>query len=263
MKKEKLKNLLSHWPANTIAVSPWLLDRGISPQLVKRYLENGWIQALAHGAYIKKGDHFNWQSGIYALQEGLNLKIHVGGLTALDILGESHFISQAKFHLHLFNSGAFYLRRLLPKWLSSALKQECLIHYHRTVLFKVEQGLQDYDCGNFKILISSRERALLEILSLVPKKMSFDHVVLLFQGKSTLRVDVLQTLLEASSSQQTNRLFLYLAKHYNYPFLAELNLKTISLGKGKRIIGEGSVFDDTLNLYVPKINNSKDQMLGI
>lgn len=262
--KHKLKDLLQYWPGNTLAVTPWLEKQQISLQLTRHYLKSGWIEKVGNGVYKRKGDRVDWRGAVFALQQGLELKVHVGGITALELIGESHFVSLAKQRLCLFNNGSEHPRRLLPKWLIEHFSDSCLIEYYRRCLFKSEVGLQNLNCGNFEIRISSRERALLEILSLVPQKISFEHAALLFQGKATLRPDLVQVLLGACLSQQTNRLFVHLARKNQYDFIQHLNLRQIDFGHGRRVIKAGKVFDSALNLYLPILNSDEqDQIIGI
>jgi hypothetical protein len=50
---------------------------------------------------VRAGDRITWQGGVYALQEGLKLKIHIGGVTALEELGSAHFVPMAR-HRQLY-----------------------------------------------------------------------------------------------------------------------------------------------------------------
>jgi len=247
----KLNEILRNWPSGTVAVQPWLEQQQIVRQLSQKYAKGGWIEKIGAGAYIRAGDNVDWRGGIYALQQALALPIHVGGKTALELMGRSHFVPLGNPTINLYTHG-IHPERHLPKWLSQYFKDQ-VFHYIPTVLFTEKVGLQALDCSTFQISVSSIERALFEILALVPKRMSFDHAFLLFQGQETLRVDLIQTLLQDCQSQVLKRLFLYLAKQNNLPWVERLNIKLIDLGQGKRKVGLGDYYDPEFKLYVPKI----------
>lgn len=249
----KLNEFLRVWPGGTVVVQSWLEERHIARQLSQKYVKGGWVEKIGQGAYIRSGDRVNWRGGIYALQQQLQLPIHVGGKTSLDLLGRGHFIPLGDLqHLYLYTNGSDP-KRQLPKWLAGYFKLP-EIYYVPTVLFSSNLGLQKLDCATFEITISGTERALLEILSLVPKQVSLEHAFLLLQGQETLRADLLQKLLEDCKVQVLKRLFLYLAKKCQLPVVERLNLSTIDLGQGKRKIGNGNHYDPEFKLLMTKLD---------
>ena len=256
----KLNEMLKAWPSGTVAVQPWLAGRHIVRQLSNKYVTGGWVERIGSGAYIRAGDRVAWQGGVYALQQQLDLPVHVGGITALELLGRSHFIQFGNNRsLYLYTHGKFPDRRL-PKWLIQHFNTTTFT-YVPTELFSNQLGLESLDCGTFNITGSSSERALLEVLALVAKKLSFEHAYLLMEGQDTLRVELLQALLYDCRSYLLKRLFLYLAKKCQLPWLERLNLTTIALGAGKRKIGNGEHYDPELKLLVPLLNIDRQQDL--
>lgn len=248
----KICQLLSSWPSGVVGVQPWLQERQIYRQLSNHYAAHGWLKKIGGGAYIRAGESVTWYGGVYALQQGLGLWIHVGGLSALEIMGRSHFIpmgEQSRVYIYVHSTN---VPRRLPKWF--LMLDKVKTNYVPTQLFSSSAGLVDFDCGNFTIQISSPERAILEALSLVSDNVSLDHACLLIQYQGSFRADVVQQLLQDCKSQVLKRLFLYLSRKFNLDFLQRLNQETIDLGRGVRRIGNGQVFDPELNIYVPKIN---------
>ena len=45
---------------------------------------------------MKDGDHVSWEGALYALQQYLQLPIHVAAKTALEFQGAAHFIQSGK-----------------------------------------------------------------------------------------------------------------------------------------------------------------------
>ena len=71
--------------------------------------------ALGRGAYKKSGDKIEWQGAVNALQKQAGLNVHVGGLSALEQHGYSHYFRLSKENLYLFSPQ----RITLPKWFTN------------------------------------------------------------------------------------------------------------------------------------------------
>jgi hypothetical protein len=105
--------------------------------------------------------------------------------------------------------------------------------------------------GDFAVDISSAERAVLEYLDGFPEDGSFEEARELVEGLTTLRLEVLQSLLEMCSSVKVKRIFLYLADQAKHPWRAELKDQRIELGRGKRSLVRKGKFDARYQITVP------------
>jgi 5-methylcytosine-specific restriction endonuclease McrA len=93
----------------------------------------------------------------------------------------------------------------------------------------------------------------MEMLHLIPKHQSFEEAILLIENLGQSRPAMVQSLLEKCNSIKVKRLFLYLSERFQHPWLSNLDLKKIDLGRGKRVIGRGGEYDAKYLLSVPKI----------
>ncbi len=247
----KLNHLLKNWPKGTVAVSPWLKRQGIYRQLSKTYEKSSWIEPVGHGAFIHSGDKVDWSGGLYALQEQLNLDVHAGGRTALELQGQMHFVPLGEnYPVFIFG-----LRRLLPGWFKQCpWKQTINYVYTNSFPYESKTGLTKKDMGAYSITLSARELAIMEVLYLVGRDETYEHASLLMEGLNTLRPGLVQELLEKSTSIKVKRLFMHLAERFNHPWVKYIKVANIDLGKGKRVIGEGGHFDSRYNISVPGKN---------
>ncbi len=247
----KLNSILKLWPNRTVAVSSWLKERGVYAQLADRYQKSGWIESIGHGAFIHAGDQVDWMGGLYALQEELGLPIHVGARTALQLHGEAHFLSMGEGHpVFLFSH-----KRFLPKWFKQYDWKTPIHHiYANCFLFKEEVGLTSKDVHSYSIKLSTREMAMFEVLYLIGKHESYQNSALLMEGLNNLRPQLVQELLEKTSSIKVKRLFMHLAERFNHPWLRYVDVSKVNFGKGKRVIEEGGEFDNKYNISVPKVS---------
>ncbi len=248
-KRNILNQLFQVWPHGSVAVTSWLKSQGASQQLVHKYEKSGWVRRVGRGAYVRAGDLVEWNGGINAVQNQLNLPIHVADKTALQIQGYAHFLPLGK-------GGTLSLFGLpgtrLPAWFKQC-DWGVTLRYATARLFSGNHGigLTQKDMGSFSILVSAPERAIMEFLYLVPNEESFEEGGLLMEGLATLRPDLLRRLLEQCRSVKVKRMFMYLADQSNHSWLDKLDTAGISLGQGKRVIVKGGHLDTKYNITVP------------
>jgi hypothetical protein len=247
----KLNNLLKVWPRGTVAVSSWLKTQGVYRQLSEAYVKSSWIDSIGHGAFKHSEDPVDWPGGVYALVEQLNLHVHVGGRSALELQGHMHFVPLGEnYPVYLFG-----LTRFLPVWFREQKWKRPVSYVHTSVFpYNEKAGLTRKDMGSFSITLSSRELAIMEVLYLVDQNETYEHAALLMEGLNTLRPDLVQELLEKTSSIKVKRLFMHFAEKFDHSWFKRVKKAKINLGKGKRVIGGGGNFDSKYNLSVPKIN---------
>lgn len=245
----KINQLLRVWPTGTVATSSWLAQQGIYQQLAHQYEKSGWIQKVGHGAFARWREDIDWTGGVYALQEQLKMPIHVGGKTALELKGYTYFVSLGKGGVvYLFGEPGSHL----PSWFVNH-KWKRPFAYKMPHLFgsKRNLGLTHHSMGSYSIQISSPERAIMEQLHLVPKE-DCEEVINIMEMLQTLRPKLIQELLECCRSIKVKRLFLALAERTNQVWFKDLDVKKIKLGKGKRHLVQGGVFDRKYQITLPK-----------
>lgn len=250
----KLNHLLAHWPAQAVFACVWLHEQGFGYDLLAKYRKSGWLKPVGHGAVARAGDSVEWEGGLYAVQSQLNLPVHVGGKSALLLKGFGHFIPQGKgWELSLFAPP----KTKLPTWFRNHPweAKPRLVTFH---LFETDTdlGFSTQEKGAFSIQVSAPERAVLELLSLVPHEESFEEAMLVMEGLTTLRPKLVQQLLEACRSIKVRRLFLFLTEESNHPWVKKLDPSRLNLGSGKRVIQKDGVFNAKYGITVPKATPS-------
>jgi len=146
-------------------------------------------------------------------------------------------------------------REKLPRWFLK-YKWGPKIDFIRVALFgrDTDLGLRRFSVKTFEIALSSPERAMLEVLHLVPKDETFDEAQKLMENLTTLRPSLVQTLLERCTSIKAKRLFMFMAGVVNHGWVKRLKLSRVNFGKGKRLIIEGGRLDPKYKITVPRTN---------
>jgi hypothetical protein len=255
-KRKNINKSLLSLPRGRLLTSPWLRDHEISAKLAWYYAQTGWLEHVADGVYKLPNDQLSWASVVNAVQQVQS--VHLGGKTALQVLGRSHYamMSFDKQFLQLFTSKNVKL----PKWTESS-NIKCQLKLFCTNMFGASLkgvGVLMHSHEGVEVRVSSPEMAALEVCYLVSKAVTFGEAVLLIESQSRLRPELVQQLLEHCSSIKAKRLFLYLSEEFNHPWLEDLNYKKFDLGRGNRVIAGGGHYNAKYKLSVPKIGEPNE-----
>ncbi len=240
----KLKFLHQAWPSNAILTTHALKANGFSDQLIQKYCHSGWLRRIGVGGFVRQNDRPIWQGGLYAIQHQLKKNIHLGGLTALELSGLAHYLRLAPekvtIHFYLYNTSATKIK--LPGWFIKYFNKKVTFTYKQCHIFNEEIGLTTQIMEGLEIIVSEPERAILELLYLVPDTVSIEDATYLVENLQTIRPESMQAMLENCRHILIKRLFLCLADLCQLPVLEYLNLNRITLGSGERTIGSGKKY---------------------
>lgn len=252
--KSKLNLLLSQWPDGRILTTTWLKAHGYEPELVQKYKKSQWIEPLGSGAYKKYNDTVNWSSALECIQTQLKLHVHVGGKSALELLGKAQYLKLNETEVLLYGNK----KAGLPSWMKK-YSWKIKLKYQTKKLFSDDlefgakkSGFTEIEVERNTIVVSAAERAFLEYLDELPQKYSYREAQDILENLISLRSAVLQNLLQSCTSLKVKRLFLHLAEKVRHSWFEKLDLSKIELGSGKRVIFTNGVLDKKYNITVPK-----------
>lgn len=224
IQRNKLNTLYSGTTPGAPLTSADLAALGISTDLAVHYVRAGWLVRLARGVFCRPNDILALHPCLILLQRGIE-GLHVGGKSALDWYGVRQYLSQQPV-LHLYGWAA----ARLPDWFTERFPAE----YHRKRLFKEEPGalLQapPFEQRSSAPLVSTPERALLEVLSEVGVRQPLQEARELAESSYSLRADVLRELLHRCTSVKTVRLCLQLGRELSLPWVAKLDPAQLPTG---------------------------------
>ncbi|MCK4870368.1 MAG: type IV toxin-antitoxin system AbiEi family antitoxin [Gammaproteobacteria bacterium] len=257
--EQKLKKLLSSWPKNAAVTSSWLTKNGFYRQLVNKYVNAGWLKREGRGIYSRLDDEVGWESLLYALQQEFDGSFHLGAYSALEYSGYAHFVRMTDFPTLFLFADNSKGRVKLPAWFKEAMQNRAEVVVVQRKLFSDNSfGLKDRMVSSVLLIMSIPERAILEMLALIPDKETFEQAHYVFQGLRQMRPQIVQEALEKCLSIKAKRLFLHFAEKNNFPLLKELNPSVINLGSGDRKIGTGGSYDTKYHLSVPIIREEEN-----
>lgn len=249
----------------------WLSDHGYTTSLVSKYVAAGYLERPAGRVYRKPRGILSWEQAVISLQTLLyRTPLAVGGRTALELQGYEHYLPRATRQVHLYGPSA------PPGWLSKLPLSVRFAFHNSARLFSPDAGLppqgdlnranaqaekdaaekgfviQSWGQWRWPLVISSPERALLELLDELPDHESFEHVDKLVESLSTLSPRRMQTLLQACRSVKAKRLFFFFADRHSHAWKNRISKNQVDLGSGKRMLVKGGVLDRTYQITVPR-----------
>ncbi len=229
--------------------SKWLKSKGVSPQLLQRYRDSGWLRALGRGCWIRSNTVPTLAGAIHALQRNA-MNVYPAARTALELQGRAHYVptSQAPT-LHLAKPAG----QSLPTWFSKLELARNLRTLNANSLFDpIYTSLEEVKSEGVTIKVSSPERAMLEYCQLLPKQADFEEARQLMEGLPGLRPALMQSTLQHCKSIKAKRLFLALAQAVGHVWFRELDLGAIKLGTSNRILRFEGVPHPRFHITVPQ-----------
>jgi len=215
---------------------------GVSPYLAAKYARSGWLVRLGPGLYRLPAPPLDRDQSLLVLQEQVP-GLHVAGRTALAWQGIRHNVEFTE-QLTLWGAkpGA------LPTWFTEQFPSR----YRSKALFAPDTG----DLGIFTppavtegVRVSTRERALVEVLRDAGQGQDMEEAMHLFEATAGLRTDVLGRLLAQCLSVKAVRMVLQWGERVgNVDVDALRGDYTLPTGGSSRWIG---TMDDGSTLVLP------------
>jgi hypothetical protein len=100
---KKLNQLERTLPEGLLVDASWMERHGYSTSLRSQYVSAGWLVQPVRGTYKRPLGELSWEKVVASLQTLLESDVIVGGRTALDLQGLSHYLSASgPSTVHLF-----------------------------------------------------------------------------------------------------------------------------------------------------------------
>ena len=259
---EKLKSLLEAVPTGFLVDSAWLEHHGIGRRSSYAYVQRGWLERLGRGVFRRPApssaitNTLDWKTCLLSLQHIMHYPVHIGGVTALSLQGYAHYLSLGdKRTVWLYSSK-------IPNWLEK-LSLNAELRTRSVSLFSdPELGVDDTRNNlnetasslpwDWKLVMSSPERAIFEALDELPDQESFHNLDMAFESLTTLRPRTLSALLCSCKKIKVNRLFFVFADRHDHAWRKRLDPEEFDLGSGDRALVKGGKIHPRYRIMVPE-----------
>lgn len=227
------KALLAEAPRGQPLTTEWLARKGLTAKHAARLAKDGWLHRVGHGVYGLPGDTLERDASLASLIT-LIPGLHVGGKTALNWRGFRHNLTSRET-LSLWGAKS----TKPPAWFVEKFPS----HYQATHLFDAkmtaELGVAPLPAGRSDVLVSTPERAILELLSDVGKRQTLEEAQHLVESARTLRSAVLAELFDHLTRIKVVRLAYAIADDRDLPWKSLALKHSERLGGGDRWVTVG------------------------
>lgn len=271
----KINRLENELPDGLLVDGAWLETHQVTRQLRNYYVHNGWLDQPTRNVFTRSRGPIKWQQVVISLQTILRYSpLIVGGLTALELHGYAHYLTQELKSVHLYGSKA------PPAWVNKLGLEQQFVYHNDARLFRHDPihygisslawnvksnsgrdltklqggGITSMAWGqwDWPLTLSAPTRAILEYLDELPHNASFENADKVMQGMSNLSPRQIEKLLVDCASIKVKRLFLFFADRHGHAWAKRIDRDKIDLGSGKRVIAQGGRYDPTYQITVPR-----------
>ncbi len=258
-RQERLKPLLDDLPPGFVADAAWLTGRGIDRKSILQYEQRDWLEKLARGVYRRPDIHRDgsgrdWRRLVLSLQRVMGYEAHVGGRTALSLHGFEHYLNLGA------EATPIYLYGDVPSWLARLPNADQFETRTLSLFGGSKTGVDGIDEKKQAsppqrrlndLIVSTPERAILEMLNELPANESFHNVDAIFESLANLRPRLLEALLKECHSVKVKRLFFVFADSQDHAWRQYLLSDDYDLGSGPRALVDGGRLHPRYDITVP------------
>jgi hypothetical protein len=223
-----IKDLLTSIPRGRPVDSAELSKIGVSPALAYHYTKSGWLTRLGRGVFMFSNDTLRQEDCLLFLSKRVR-GFHVGGKTALAWRGIRHNLP-AREPLALWGGQ----KTILPTWFSEQFPSRYTARRLFSTRLGADFGLQSLPETPDGVLVSTPERALLEMLGEVGVNQGIEEAKNIMEGARSLRPEVLGTLLKHCQRVKVILLCVAWARDLNLPWGNTAREAVADRIKGKR-----------------------------
>ncbi len=263
--ERKLNRLERMLPEGLLVDSAWLSRHGYSTSLRSQYVAGGWLEQPTRQVYRRRRGSLSWQQVVISLQKLLGQNLVVGGRSALELEGFAHYLANERKEVHLYGP------KRPPRWLHKLSLGVQFVYHNSARLFTPTLAsttmsfsepsheplppdlvAKPWGQWGWQLILSSPERAVLELLDELPDRESFHQVDKLIEGLANLSPRHLEHLLLDCRNVKVKRLFFFFADRHRHAWLRHINRSAINFGKGKRMLVRGGKLNTQYQITVPE-----------
>lgn len=241
----KIDLLLRMGTKNGLYFSEWLKKNGYSDQLISKYRQSGWFTSLAKGVVYRTGDKLSAYAAVSCYNNQLNRQLRVAAHSALELFGFNHYVPMGKPVLMVAYSGIS-----IPKWMNADYFDRTIKPFETNMFTTIQTSTVKVEGVN--LLVSSPEQAFMECMLLAPDRYGYMDLYYIMEQLTSLRADVVQTLLETIKNLRVKRMFLYMAEKAGHYWFEMLNMVKIDIGTSKLQLVEKGIYISKYKITVPK-----------
>ena len=241
----KINQLLQSGHKGGLFFSKWLNEQGYSPQLISRYRSSGWLSALARGVVYRAGEELFAFGALSSYNQQLGKHLRIAAHSALELWGVNHYVPMGKPLLMVTCN-----KEAVPQWTKLNVFDREFKPFSTDVFVSPQSTTIHF--RDWQLLVSTPEQAFMECLLLAPLHYNYLDLYYIMEQLTTLRPEMVQTLLHTTKNYRVKRLFLYMAEKAGHYWLDEVDVHSIDLGTHKLQLEKAGAYVSKYKLTIPR-----------
>ncbi|WP_455585383.1 type IV toxin-antitoxin system AbiEi family antitoxin domain-containing protein [Bacteroides sp.] len=241
----KIDQLLRMGTKNGLYFSDWLKKKGYSDQLISKYRQSGWLTSLAKGVMYRTGDKLSAYAALSCFNNQLNKNLRIAAHSALEIYGFNHYVPMGKPVVMVA-----YSKQSIPEWMTANFFDRTIRPFETNMFAAIHTSQVSVE--GIDLLVSSPEQAFMECLLLVPERYNYMDLFYIMEQLTSLRAEIVQSLLETVKNIRVKRMFLYMAEKAGHYWFEMLNIEKINIGTSKLQLVENGTYISKYKITIPK-----------
>ncbi|EHG23667.1 hypothetical protein HMPREF9332_00683 [Alloprevotella rava F0323] len=193
----------------------------------------------------RTGDTLSAFGALQSFNEQVGKSFRVAAHSALELWGFNHYVPMGKPLLMISTTSD-----KMPQWMKHDVFDREFKFFKTEVFVRAQITTLTY--LDWRLLISSPEQAFMECLLLTPRQYDYMDLFYIMEQLTTLRPNVVQSLLETTKHYKMKRLFLYMAEKAGHYWYEDLDLTKIDLGTHKLQLVKSGIYISKYKMIVPK-----------
>ena len=193
----------------------------------------------------RTGDRLSAFGALQSFNEQVGKSFRVAAHSALELWGFNHYVPMGKPLLMISTTSD-----KMPQWMKHDVFDREFKFFKTKVFVRAQITTLTY--LDWRLLISSPEQAFMECLLLTPRQYDYMDLFYIMEQLTTLRPNVVQSLLETTKHYKMKRLFLYMAEKAGHYWYEDLDLTKIDLGTHKLQLVKSGIYISKYKMIVPK-----------
>lgn len=200
---------------------------------------------MAKGVVYRTGDKLSAYAAVSCYNNQLNRQLRVAAHSALELFGFNHYVPMGKPILMVAYSGTS-----IPKWMIADYFDRTIKPFETNMFTTIQTSTVKVE--GVDLLVSSPEQAFMECLLLASDRYGYMDLYYIMEQLTSLRADVVQTLLETIKNLRVKRMFLYMAEKAGHYWFEMLDMGKIDIGTSKLQLVENGIYISKYKITVPK-----------
>lgn len=138
----------------------------------------------------------------------------------------------------------------IPKWMIADYFDRTIKPFETNMFTTIQTSTVKVE--GVDLLVSSPEQAFMECLLLASDRYGYMDLYYIMEQLTSLRADVVQTLLETIKNLRVKRMFLYMAEKAGHYWFEMLDMGKIDIGTSKLQLVENGIYISKYKITVPK-----------